>query len=102
MTALAFARSSRSLVLACVIALTLPLAGCGVNNIPTYEQNAKAAWSEVLNAYKSRADLIPNLVDTVKGYANFERSALEAVIAARSKVIAAPDTPAAKPPPGER
>ena len=54
------------------------------------------AWSQIDVQLKRRLDLIPNLVDTVKGYANFERSALEAVIAARSKVIAAPDTPAAK------
>lgn len=54
------------------------------------------AWSQIDVQLKRRLDLIPNLVDTVKGYANFERSALEAVITARSKVIAAPDTPAAK------
>jgi LemA protein len=85
MTALSFARSSRSLVLACVLAFTLPLAGCGVNNIPTYEQNAKAAWSEVLNTYKSRNDLIPNLVETVKGFAEQEKSVLTEVVEARAK-----------------
>lgn len=85
MTAFKFARSSRSLVLAGVLALTLPLAGCGVNNIPTYEQSAKAAWSEVLNTYKSRADLIPNLVETVKGFAEQEKSVLTEVVEARAK-----------------
>ncbi len=85
MTAFTFARSSRSLVLAGVLALTLPLAGCGVNNIPTYEQSAKAAWSEVLNTYKSRADLIPNLVETVKGFAEQEKSVLTEVVEARAK-----------------
>jgi LemA protein len=63
----------------------LPLAGCGVNNIPTFEQNAKAAWSEVLNTYKSRADLVPNLVETVKGFAEQERSVLTEVVEARAK-----------------
>ena len=62
------------------------LAGCGVNNIPTYEEQAKAAWSQVQNQYQRRADLIPNLVETVKGAANFERETLQAVIEARSKV----------------
>ena len=84
-----FARSSRSLFLACVLAVTLPLAGCGVNNIPTYEQNAKAAWSEVLNTYKSRTDLIPNLVATVKGFAEQEKSVLTEVVEARAKATSA-------------
>ena len=84
-----FARSSRSLVLACVLFVTLPLAGCGVNNIPTYEQNAKAAWSEVLNTYKSRTDLIPNLVATVKGFAEQEKSVLTEVVEARAKATSA-------------
>ncbi|MDX2308609.1 MAG: LemA family protein [Hyphomicrobium sp.] len=69
-----------------VLALALPVAGCGVvNNIPTYEQSAKAAWSEVLNAYKSRNDLIPNLVETVKGFAEQEKSVLVEVTEARAK-----------------
>src|SRR5436309_11423180 len=63
----------------------LLLAGCGVNNIPTYEEQAKAKWSDVLNQYQRRADLIPNLVETVKGYAAQERTVLEAVITARAK-----------------
>lgn len=60
-------------------------AGCGVNNIPTYEQDAKAKWSEVLNQYKRRTDLIPNLVETVKGFAEQEKSVLTEVIEARAK-----------------
>jgi LemA protein len=84
-----FARSSRSLFLTCVLAVTLPLAGCGVNNIPTYEQNAKAAWSEVLNTYKTRTDLIPNLVATVKGFAEQEKSVLTEVVEARAKATSA-------------
>lgn len=61
------------------------LAGCGVNNIPSYEEGAKAKWSDVLNQYQRRADLIPNLVETVKGFAKQEREVLEAVVAARSR-----------------
>jgi LemA protein len=53
--------------------LGLLVAGCGINNIPSYQENAKAKWSEVLNQYQRRADLIPNLVETVKGYAAQER-----------------------------
>jgi LemA protein len=68
-----------------VLALLLPLlSACGFNTIPTNEENAKAAWSEVLNQYQRRADLIPNLVETVKGYAAHERETLEAVVAARA------------------
>jgi LemA protein len=61
------------------------LSGCGVNNIPTYEENAKAKWSQVLNQYKRRSDLIPNLVETVKGFAAQERDVLTAVVEARAK-----------------
>ena len=61
------------------------VSGCGVNTIPTQEEAAKAKWSEVLNQYQRRADLIPNLVETVKGYAAQERQVLEAVINARAK-----------------
>jgi LemA protein len=61
------------------------LAGCGVNNIPTFEQQAKAGWSEVLNQYKRRSDLIPNLVETVKGFAEQERKVLTDVTEARSR-----------------
>lgn len=51
------------------------LSGCGINNIPTYDEQVKAAWSQVENQYQRRADLIPNLVNTVKGYASHERGA---------------------------
>jgi LemA protein len=78
-------RLARPLAILSLIALCLPLAGCGINTIPTYEQNAKAAWSEVLNQYKRRADLIPNLVETVKGYAEQERTVLTEVVEARAK-----------------
>jgi LemA protein len=76
----------RGPVLALIGALTLFLSGCGINTIPTLDEQAKAAWSQVLNQYQRRADLIPNLVETVKGAADFERETLEAVVQARSKV----------------
>jgi LemA protein len=65
--------------------LGLLLAGCGINSIPTDEEQAKAKWSEVQNQYQRRADLIPNLVETVKGYAKQESSVLEAVTNARAR-----------------
>ena len=61
------------------------LAGCGINTIPTLQEQAKAAWSEVLNQYQRRADLIPNLVETVKGYAAQESKVLTEVVEARAK-----------------
>ena len=78
-------RVARPTALLALIVLMLPLAGCGINTIPTYEQKAKAAWSEVLNQYKRRADLIPNLVETVKGFADQERTVLTDVTNARAK-----------------
>ena len=68
-----------------VVAAGLLLSGCGINNIPTYDENAKAKWSDVQNQYQRRADLIPNLVETVRGYATQERETLTAVVEARAK-----------------
>ncbi|MCL7943805.1 LemA family protein [Marinobacter sp. ATCH36] len=65
--------------------LALVLTGCGINNIPTYDEQVKSAWSQVENQYQRRADLVPNLVETVKGFAEQERETLTAVIEARSK-----------------
>jgi LemA protein len=65
--------------------LGLLLTGCGFNNIPTYEEQAKAKWSDVLNQYQRRSDLIPNLVETVKGYAQQEKTVLEGVTQARAQ-----------------
>jgi LemA protein len=76
----------RKLAALMLIATAALLSGCGVNAIPSYEEQAKAGWAQVLNQYQRRADLIPNLVETVKGAANFERSTLEAVVNARAKV----------------
>lgn len=65
--------------------LALSLAGCGVNSIPTAEETAKARWADVQNEYQRRADLVPNLVATVKGYAAQEKSVLVGVTEARAK-----------------
>ena len=67
------------------VLLGVTLAGCGINNIPAQEEAAKAKWSQVLNQYQRRADLIPNLVETVKGYAKQEAQVLEAVVNARAR-----------------
>jgi LemA protein len=80
---------SRISALFAVLLVAATLAGCGVNNIPTYEQAAKAKWSEVLSQYKRRADLIPNLVETVRGFADQEKNVLTSVIEARSKATQA-------------
>ncbi len=79
------APARRRAVLFLLPMLSLLLTGCGLNNIPTYEEMAKARWSEVLNQYQRRADLIPNLVETVKGFAKQEATVLEAVVAARAR-----------------
>jgi LemA protein len=72
------------LALVLPIALAAPLAGCGVNNIPTKEETAKAAWAQVQNEYQRRSDLVPNLVATVQGYAVQEKSVLVQVTQARA------------------
>ena len=68
--------------------LGLSVAGCGYNTIPTDEESAKAKWSEVQNQYQRRADLIPNLVATVQGYARQEKDVLIGVVEARAKATA--------------
>ncbi len=70
---------------AVLLAAAFVLSACGINNIPTYEEQARAAWSQVLNQYKRRTDLIPNLVETVKGFAEQEREVLTQVVEARAK-----------------
>lgn len=69
-----------------VMASMLSLSGCGYNTMQTQDEAANAAWSEVLNQYQRRADLIPNLVNTVKGYATHEEEVFTKVTEARSKV----------------
>jgi LemA protein len=68
-----------------VFALAMLLSGCGINTIPTLEEQAKGAWSQVQNQYQRRSELIPNLVETVKGYARQEQDVLTRVIEARAK-----------------
>lgn len=68
-----------------LIPAVLALSGCGVNSVPTAEENAKAKWANVQADYQRRADLIPNLVETVKGYAKQEQSVLVEVTQARAK-----------------
>ena len=75
----------KALRVAMAALLAASLSACGVNNVPTYDEQVKAAWSEVLNQYQRRADLIPNLVETVKGYATHEQETLEGVVEARAK-----------------
>ena len=73
--------------------ISLLLGGCGYNTFQTGDEQAKAAWSEVLNQYQRRADLIPNLVSTVKGEAKFEQDTLTRVIEARAKATSIQATP---------
>lgn len=69
-----------------ILVLVLGLSGCGYNTFQSLDEESKAAWSEVLNQYQRRADLVPNLVETVKGYAEHEQEVLTEVAEARSKV----------------
>lgn len=71
--------------LAALLIMASFLTGCGINNIPTYDEQVKAAWSQVENQYQRRVDLVPNLVATVKGFAKHEQETLTAVVEARSK-----------------
>ncbi|NWN84050.1 MAG: LemA family protein [Halomonas sp.] len=70
---------------ALVLVMAVLLTGCGVNNIPTYDEQVKSAWAQVENQYQRRADLVPNLVETVKGFARQEQETLTAVVEARSE-----------------
>ena len=72
---------------------TLMLPGCGYNTFQTQDEQINAGWAEVLNQYQRRADLVPNLVNTVKGYAGHEKEVLEAVTASRAKVGSIQATP---------
>jgi len=80
------------LLLATVLSSVL-LSGCGYNQFQTKDEATKAAWGEVVNQYQRRADLIPNLVNTVKGYASHEKDTLEAVTRARASATSFQITP---------
>jgi LemA protein len=90
-TFLALVRRLSLAAAACLSALAL--GGCGYNDFQTLDEGVKAAWSEVLNQYQRRADLIPNIVATVKGEANFEQETLTRVIEARAKATSITATP---------
>ena len=78
-------RFPRPAAILAIVLLGLGLSGCGYNTIPTLEEQAKAKWADVQNQYQRRADLIPNLVATVQGYAKQEKDVLTSVIEARAK-----------------
>ena len=76
-----------------LILATLTLSGCGYNTIQATDEGVNASWGEVINQYQRRADLVPNLVNVVKGYASHEKEVLEAVTIARSRVGSIQATP---------
>lgn len=84
----------RKLWAAAVVVGALSLSGCGYNAIQTQDEQVTSSWSEVLNQYQRRADLVPNIVSTVKGEAKFEQETLTRVIEARSKATSIQATPA--------
>jgi len=79
-------RYVRNLTIAGILALVPAATGCGYNDVVDRDQAVKGGWAEVENQYQRRADLVPNLVRTVQGAANFEKGTLEAVVVARAKV----------------
>ena len=83
----------RKFLILMLTVVTLALTGCGYNTFQSTDEQVKASWSEVLNQYQRRADLIPNLVSTVKGEAKFEQDTLTKVIEARSKATSIQATP---------
>ncbi len=83
----------RWLTILCLFAVAVGVSGCGYNKIQAEDEQIKAAWSEVINQYQRRADLIPNLVNTVKGYAQQEQDVLLGVTNARAKVGSIQATP---------
>jgi LemA protein len=84
---------SRWTKLLCALLVTASLSGCGYNEFQTKDEAIKASWAEVVNQYQRRADLIPNLVNTVKGYASHEKDTLEAVVKARASATSMQVTP---------
>jgi LemA protein len=88
-----YENTMRKLLLALAAILLLALSGCGYNTFQTTDEQVKSSWSEVVNQYQRRADLVPNLVSTVKGEANFEQTTLTKVIEARSRATSIQATP---------
>ena len=88
-----FTLSRRLLTAIAALATALALSGCGYNDFQRLDEQTKSAWSEVLNQYQRRADLIPNIVATVKGEANFEQETLTKVVEARAKATSIQATP---------
>ena len=84
---------ARLLLAASALATTLSLTGCGYNDFQRLDEQTTSAWSEVLNQYQRRADLVPNLVATVKGETNFEQETLTRVVEARAKATSIQVTP---------
>ena len=84
---------ARWLLVSTLLTTTLSLSGCGYNDFQRLDEQTSSAWSEVLNQYQRRADLVPNLVATVKGEANFEQETLTRVIEARAKATSIQVTP---------
>ncbi len=76
----------RNWMMSLMVLLTLSLSGCGYNTFQSSDEQVKASWAEVLNQYQRRADLVPNLVNVVKGYASHEKDVLTQVTAARARV----------------
>ena len=85
--------TTRVLLATAVLTASLSLSGCGYNDFQRLDEQTGSAWSEVLNQYQRRADLVPNLVATVKGEANFEQETLARVIEARAKATSIQVTP---------
>ncbi len=83
----------RGALAALLISATLALSGCGYNEFQRLDEQVKASWAEVLSQYQRRADLIPNIVNTVKGEANFEQETLTKVVEARAKATSIQVTP---------
>jgi LemA protein len=83
----------RKLIITLLAGVALMLSGCGYNAFQTTDEQVKASWSEVLNQYQRRADLVPNIVNTVKGEAKFEQDTLTKVVEARSKATSIQATP---------
>ncbi len=83
----------RKIIVLCLLVLSISLSGCGYNSFQSKDEQIKASWAEVVNQYQRRADLVPNLVNTVKGYASHESSVLTQVTQARAQATSMQVTP---------